>query len=453
MFSQRSTLLGAMKCFSFSIGEKKDESKTTKSISVRSSTSMSTDREVRRSASEFSSRNVSDTSTESMGRTSFPSLSQRSSNLRVFTFSELKAATKNFSRSGIIGEGGFGCVYKCVIKSSEDPNTKLDVAVKQLSRRGLQARFLPLDFIVLVKGHKEWVTEVNVLGVVEHPNLVKLVGYCAEDDERGIQRLLVYEYMLNRSVEDHLSTRSQTPLSWAMRLRIAQDAARGLTYLHEEMDFQIIFRDFKSSNILLDDQWNAKLSDFGLARQGPSEGLSHISTAVVGTIGYAAPEYIQTGRLTSKSDVWSYGVFLYELITGRRPLDRNRPKSEQKLLDWVRPYLSDMKKFQLILDPRLEEKYSLKSAQKLAAVANRCLVRHPKTRPKMSEVLEMVKRIVNTTEMGSPIPPMNSLALTNAPEEPKRKGSDLKRKIMDSRIGESGWLALRTWMPKLVRTC
>ncbi|MBA0767885.1 hypothetical protein Gotri_016737, partial [Gossypium trilobum] len=235
--------------------------------------------------------------------------------------------------------------------------------------------------------------------------------------------------MPNRSVENHLSVRSETTLSWAMRLKIAQDAARGLAYLHEGMDFQIIFRDFKSSNILLDEQWNAKLSDFGLARLGPSEGLTHISTAVVGTMGYAAPEYIQTGRLTSKIDVWSYGVFLYELITGRRPLDKNRPKNEQRLLEWVKPYLSD-RKFQLILDPRLKGKYQLKSAQRLAVVANRCLVRNPKSRPKMSEVLEMVNRIVEASSAGprTPEPPLNDVSLETARER--------KRRIIDFRSGE-----------------
>lgn len=119
----------------------------------------------------------------------------------------------------------------------------------------------------------------------------------------------------------------------------------------------------------------------------------------MGTVGYAAPEYIQTGRLTAKSDVWSYGVFLYELITGRRPIDLNRPKNEQKLLEWVRTHLSDIKKFELILDPRLNGRYSLKSAQKLAAIANRCLIRHPKLRPKMSEVLEMVNRVVEKSRI------------------------------------------------------
>uniref|UniRef100_A0A5B6Z7G4 non-specific serine/threonine protein kinase n=1 Tax=Davidia involucrata TaxID=16924 RepID=A0A5B6Z7G4_DAVIN len=426
-----------MKCFCFSSGDKNDEPKTTNPISVRSSTSMSTEREVRKSGSEFDSQNISEVTTESSARISFTSLSQRASNLRVFTSTELKTATRNFSRSLMIGEGGFGGVYRGAIRNTEDSNKKIDIAVKQLSKRGLQ-------------GHKEWVTEVNVLGVVEHPNLVKLVGYCAEDDERGIQRLLIYEYMPNRSVQDHLSSRFQTPLPWATRLKIAQDAARGLAYLHEGMDFQIIFRDFKSSNILLDGQWNAKLSDFGLARLGPSDGLSHVSTAVVGTVGYAAPEYIQTGRLTSKSDVWSYGVFLYELITGRRPLDRSRPKNEQKLLEWVRPHLSDIKKFQLILDPRLDGKYALKSAQKLAAIANRCLVRHPKKRPKMSEILEMIDQIVEATEVGSPQTPTKSFTQKDANERSIREG--LKRRFVDPIIGENRWLIWRTWRPKLVRT-
>lgn len=427
-----------MKCFPFRNGATKAELQARLSASVRSNSTTSTERDMRRSGSEFNSGDVTDSGTDSVGRPQYPSFSQRPINLRVFTFSELRNATKNFSWSLMVGEGGFGCVYRGTIKSIDDPDAKIEIAVKQLNRKGLQ-------------GHKEWLTEVNVLGVLEHPNLVKLVGYCAEDDERGIQRLLVYEYMPNGSVEDHLSVLSRTTLSWSMRLRVALDAARGLTHLHEEMDFQIIFRDFKTSNILLDEDWNAKLSDFGLARQGPAEGLSHVSTAVVGTFGYAAPEYMQTGRLTAKSDIWSYGVFLYVLITGRQPIDKNRPKGEQKLLEWVRPYISDVKKIRIIMDPKLEGDYSLKSASKLVTVANRCLVRQPKSRPKMSDVLEMVQRIIESTETGGPQAPLRSCSEEGKPGETKKKG--VKRIIGDWKMGENMRLAWQGWKAKLVRTC
>ncbi|CAN4085976.1 unnamed protein product [Withania somnifera] len=424
-----------MKCFQFSNSDKNDDqNKTTKSTSGQSSASVSTDPELK--GSEYNSQNASsDISTEFSSRLSFSCLSHKKPcNLRVFTVEELKTATKNFSRSLMIGEGGFGGVYRGVLRDTKDSN----IAVKQLSQRGLQ-------------GHKEWVTEVNVLGVLEHRNLVKLMGYCAQDDERGIQRLLVYEFLPNRSVQDHLMSRFMSPLPWKTRLNIARDAARGLAYLHEGMEFQIIFRDFKSSNILLDEKWNAKLSDFGLARLGPSDGLSHVSTAVVGTVGYAAPEYIQTGRLTSKSDVWSYGVFLYELITGRRPLDRNKPKNEQKLLEWVRPHLSDLKKFEQILDPRLDGNYSLRSAQKLAAIANRCLVKHPKNRPKMSEVLEMVNQVVEATETKSPGIPIEESSTPNIEDEKFRvRCLNASRRLVEHTPRENKLLVWKLWKPKLV---
>ncbi|KAJ4725804.1 Kinase family protein [Melia azedarach] len=354
-----------MKCFHFTNGERRDDedgvvSRTSKVSWARSLSVASSSVDTRRSEFDSDSRDWSD----SLAFYEF--LTQRRANdLRVFSFAELKSATRGFSRALLIGEGGFGCVYRGVVRVSDDQeangqDSKLDVAIKQLNRHGFQ-------------GHKEWINEVNFLGVVKHQNLVKLVGYCAEDDERGMQRLLVYELMRNKSLEDHLLARVPTSLTWIARLKIAQDAARGLAYLHEEMDFQLIFRDFKTSNILLDEDYNAKLSDFGLARQGPPEGLGHVSTSVVGTVGYAAPEYVQTGRLTAKSDVWSFGVVLYELITGRRAVERNLPRNEQKLLEWVRPYVSDSKKFRLIVDPRLEGNCCIKSAQKLAYLANKCL--------------------------------------------------------------------------------
>ncbi|KAJ0258759.1 Protein kinase domain-containing protein [Hirschfeldia incana] len=412
----------AMKCFYFNKDKSQDnEGKARKFDSLQGS------------GSEFTSSTSTTTSI-----TSLHVLSEtHSNNLKVFPLEDLKTATKNFSRSLMVGEGGFGGVFRGVIQNPQDPRKKIDVAIKQLSRRGLQ-------------GHKEWVTEVNVLGVVEHPNLVKLIGYCAEDDERGIQRLLVYEYVPNRSVQDHLSNRFiVTPLPWTTRMKIAQDTARGLAYLHEGMEFQIIFRDFKSSNILLDENWNAKLSDFGLARMGPSKGVTHVSTAVVGTIGYAAPEYIQTGHLTAKSDVWSYGIFLYELITGRRPFDRNRPRNEQNILEWIRPHLTDIKKFKMIIDPRLEGNYYLKSALKLAAVANRCLTVKAKSRPTMGEVSEMIERIMESSEeVSSALPLVKSLTPKDAFEASRRER--VKRRFVELVTGVNGCPNLPTWSPKLV---
>ncbi|XP_039041718.1 serine/threonine-protein kinase PCRK1-like [Hibiscus syriacus] len=391
-----------MKCFHFTNWERRDGGDDggggaaavlrvapkvtwTRSFSVASSSAGM-------SRSEFDSQSIRDlASDDSTVGCFYELLTQRRANdLRSFTFTELKSATRGFSRALLIGEGGFGCVYRGVLKVPDEANDgrdlKLDVAIKQLNRHGFQ-------------GHKEWINEVSLLGVVKHPNLVKLVGYCADDDERGIQRLLVYELMRNKSLEDHLLARMplSLPLPWLTRLKIAQDAARGLAYLHEEMDFQLIFRDFKTSNVLLDEDFNAKLSDFGLARQGPSEGFGHVSTAVVGTVGYTAPEYVQTSRLTAKSDVWSFGVVLYEVITGRRALERNLPRSEQKLLEWVRPYVSDSKKFHLIIDPRLEGQYCIKSAQKVASLANKCLLKNPKCRPRMAEVVEILSNIISET--------------------------------------------------------
>ncbi|XP_047956997.1 probable serine/threonine-protein kinase PBL19 [Salvia hispanica] len=315
--------------------------------------------------------------------------SEKAQNLRVFTFSELRQATNNFSRLLKIGEGGFGSVYKGTIKPVEGKADPIVVAIKKLNRDGFQ-------------GHKQWVAEVQFLGVVEHSNLVKLIGYCAVDGERGIQRLLVYEYMPNKSLEDHLFSKVFPPLSWDARLQIVLGAAQGLAYLHEELEIQVIYRDFKSSNVLLDDKFKAKLSDFGLAREGPKAGHSHVSTAVVGTYGYAAPDYIETGHLTSKSDVWSFGVVLYEILTGRRSLERDRPKSEQKLLEWVKQYPADSKKFGMILDQRLQNDYSLSAARKIAKLADACLVKSAKDRPKMSNVVETLKQIVQVTRVESP---------------------------------------------------
>ncbi|XP_021755201.1 probable serine/threonine-protein kinase PBL19 [Chenopodium quinoa] len=332
---------------------------------------------------------------------------EKSPNLRVFSWSELRIATNDFNRKLKIGEGGFGCVYQGKIKPVDGKGDPILVAVKKLNKDGFQ-------------GHKQWLSEVQFLGVVEHPNLVKLIGYCAVDGERGIQRLLVYEYMPNKSLEDHLFKKTYPHLPWEKRMQIIIGAAQGLAYLHEELEVQVIFRDFKTSNVLLDENFQAKLSDFGLAREGPTPGSSHVSTAVVGTHGYAAPDYIETGHLSSKSDVWSFGIVLYEILTGRRSLERSLPKPEQQLLNWVKQFPIEGKKFSSIIDPRLEDQYSLSAARKIAKVAESCLVKSYKERPDMSVVVEKLKEIMKTTtDDGSP-GKKGSSPIENEPGEPEK---------------------------------
>ncbi|CAA0820680.1 Probable receptor-like protein kinase [Striga hermonthica] len=354
-----------MKCFSY-FKEKASNNRVQKSAPILRQQSQSDVSEAKRvTKSSASPRSI-------------PELyEEKAHNLRVFTFSELKQATDNFSRLLKIGEGGFGCVYKGTIKPVDEKGESLVVAVKKLSRNCYQ-------------GHKQWLSEVQFLGIVEHPNLVKLIGYCAVDGERGIQRLLVYEYMPNKSLEDHLFDEAFPVLSWDCRLQIVLGAARGLAYLHEELQVQVIYRDFKSSNVLLDCDFQPKLSDFGLAREGPTAGHTHVSTAVVGTQGYAAPDYVETGHLTSKSDVWSFGVVLYEILTGRQSLDRDRPRHERKLLDWVRG-----RRFGTIMDPRLEGRYSPGGARRVARLADSCLARSARDRPKMSMVVERLSEIID----------------------------------------------------------
>ncbi|XP_011003188.1 PREDICTED: probable receptor-like protein kinase At5g15080 isoform X2 [Populus euphratica] len=330
------------------------------------------------------------TTSNTESASSFPTFSEElklASQLRKFTFNDLKLATRNFRPESLLGEGGFGCVFKGWIEENGTapvkPGTGLTVAVKTLNHDGLQ-------------GHKEWLAEVSFLGNLLHKNLVKLVGYCIEDD----QRLLVYEFMPRGSLENHLFRRS-LPLPWSIRMKIALGAAQGLAFLHEEADRPVIYRDFKTSNILLDADYNSKLSDFGLAKDAPDGGKTHVSTRVMGTYGYAAPEYVMTGHLTSKSDVYSFGVVLLEMLTGRRSMDKNRPNGEHNLVEWARPHFGDKRRFYRILDPRLEGHFSIKGAQKAIQLAAQCLSRDPRSRPRMSEVVEALKPLPNLKDMAS----------------------------------------------------
>ncbi|KAK6796561.1 hypothetical protein RDI58_004262 [Solanum bulbocastanum] len=311
-------------------------------------------------------------------------------NLKTYSFSDLKAATRNFKSDTVLGVGGFGTVFKGWVDERTLIPTKVGtgmvVAIKKLNSGSMQ-------------GFEEWQAEVNFLGRLSHPNLVKLLGYCWEDKEL----LLVYEFMPKGSLENHLFRRSTAiePLSWELRLKIAIGAARGLAFLHSS-EKQIIYRDFKASNILLDGSYHAKLSDFGLAKVGPSAGDSHVTTRVMGTYGYAAPEYIATGHLYVKSDVYGFGVVLLELLTGLRALDTKRPGGQHNLVDWMKPMLSNKRKLKSIMDARMEGQYSSKAATLTAQLTIKCLEGEPKKRPSMKEVVEVLEQVESIKEKSKP---------------------------------------------------
>ncbi|OIW19620.1 hypothetical protein TanjilG_18430 [Lupinus angustifolius] len=302
-----------------------------------------------------------------------------SPHLKAFRFNELKNATRNFLSDSVIGQGGFGNVYKgwidgLTLGAARPGGSEMVVAVKKLKAEGFQ-------------GHKEWLSELNYLGQLHHPNLVKLIGYCLEGDNR----LLVYEYMPNGSLENHLFRKGAEPLPWATRIKVAIGAARGLTFLHDSKQ-QVIYRDFKASNILLDSEFNAKLSDFGFAKAGPTGENSHVSTQVLGTHGYAAPEYIATGWLTAKCDVYSFGVVLLEMLSGRNAVDKTKSGVEHNLVDWARPYLNDRRKLFRIMDTKLEGQYPQRGAYAVAILAFQC-ISEAKIRPQMSEVLAILEQL------------------------------------------------------------
>ncbi|XP_058224707.1 probable serine/threonine-protein kinase PIX13 isoform X1 [Rhododendron vialii] len=300
-------------------------------------------------------------------------------NLKMFTYAELKSATRSFRPETVVGEGGFGKVFKGWVDGEtlapSKPGVGMPVAIKKSNPDSWQ-------------GLQEWKAEVEFLGKFSHPNLVKLLGYCWEDR----QFLLIYEYMEGGSLETHLFRKGGDPIPWDTRLNIATGAAQGLTFLHTTEN-QVIYRDFKASNILLDGDFNAKLSDFGLAKLGPADGDTHVTTRIIGTYGYAAPEYVATGHLYVKSDVYGFGVMLLELLTGLKVVDLNRPNGAHNLLDWAKPSLAEKRKLKKIMDPRLENQYPPKAAVQAAELVLKCLESEPRHRPTMEEVLVTLQHI------------------------------------------------------------
>ncbi|CAL9755656.1 unnamed protein product [Musa acuminata subsp. burmannicoides] len=290
-------------------------------------------------------------------------------NQSTFTYDELAAATNGFSRDNLLGQGGFGYVYKGVL-----PNRK-DVAVKQLKSGSGQ-------------GEREFQAEVEIISRVHHRHLVSLVGYCIA----GSQRLLVYEFVPNNTLEHHLHGKGLPTMDWATRLKIAVGSAKGLAYLHEDCHPRIIHRDIKTANILLDNKFEAMVADFGLAKLS-SDTNTHVSTRVMGTFGYLAPEYASSGKLTDRSDVFSFGVMLLELITGRRPVDTTGDMDDS-LVDWARPLLVRAladENFDELVDPRLENNYDPGEMARMASSAAAAVRHSARRRPRMSQIVRALE--------------------------------------------------------------
>ncbi|XP_015088203.1 receptor-like serine/threonine-protein kinase ALE2 isoform X3 [Solanum pennellii] len=297
--------------------------------------------------------------------------------VKTFTLAELEKATDKFSLKRVLGEGGFGRVYHGILED------RTEVAVKVLTRDNNQ------------NGDREFIAEVEMLSRLHHRNLVKLIGICSEERTRS----LIYEIVRNGSVESHLhgKDRIKGPLDWDVRLKIALGAARGLAYLHEDSNPRVIHRDFKASNVLLEEDFTPKVSDFGLAREA-TEGSDHVSTRVMGTFGYVAPEYAMTGHLLVKSDVYSYGVVLLELLSGRKPVDMSQPPGQENLVTWARPLLTTREGLEQLVDPSLAGTYDFDDMAKVAAIASMCV--HPEVtqRPFMGEVVQALKLIYNDND-------------------------------------------------------
>jgi hypothetical protein len=281
---------------------------------------------------------------------------------RFFSYKELELATNGFSRANFLAEGGFGSVHRGVLPEGQI------VAVKQHK-------------VASTQGDVEFCSEVEVLSCAQHRNVVMLIGFCIEDT----RRLLVYEYICNGSLDSHLYGRHKDTLGWPARQKIAVGAARGLRYLHEECRVGcIVHRDMRPNNILITHDYEPLVGDFGLARWQP-DGELGVDTRVIGTFGYLAPEYAQSGQITEKADVYSFGVVLIELITGRKAMDIYRPKGQQCLTEWARSLLEEYAVEELV-DPRLEKRYSETQVICMIHTASLCIRRDPHLRPRMSQV-------------------------------------------------------------------
>ncbi|EEC72655.1 hypothetical protein OsI_06182 [Oryza sativa Indica Group] len=291
-----------------------------------------------------------------------------------YTVASLQVATNSFCQDSLLGEGSLGRVYK-----ADFPNGKV-LAVKKIDSSALS-----------LQEEDNFLEAVSSMSRLRHPNIVPLTGYCVEHG----QRLLVYEYIGNGTLHDvlHYSDELSRKLTWNIRVRVALGTARALEYLHEVCLPSVVHRNFKSSNVLLDEEHNPHLSDCGLAALTPNTERQ-VSTEVFGSFGYSAPEFAMSGIYTVKSDVYSFGVVMLELLTGRKPLDSSRERSEQSLVRWATPQLHDIDALAKMVDPALNGMYPAKSLSRFADIIALCVQPEPEFRPPMSEVVQQLVRLM-----------------------------------------------------------
>ncbi|XP_008782087.1 PTI1-like tyrosine-protein kinase At3g15890 [Phoenix dactylifera] len=290
------------------------------------------------------------------------------SSWRIFTYKELYAATNGFSEDNMLGEGGFGSVYWG--KTTDG----LQIAVKKLKAMNSKAEM-------------EFAVEVEVLARVRHKNLLGLRGYCAGAEHR----LIVYDYMPNLSLLSHLhgEFRGEAQLDWKRRMNIILGSAEGLVYLHHEVKPHIIHRDIKASNVLLDSEFEPLVADFGFAKLIP-DGVSHMTTRVKGTLGYLAPEYAMWGKVSESCDVYSFGILLLELVSGRKPIEKLPGGLRRTITEWADPLISKAR-FRDLVDPRLRGDFNEAQLRRVIEAAALCVQGEPERRPDMREVVAIIK--------------------------------------------------------------